>query len=60
MTPTGCSMGNIEPEKILKLDINGNLFGDPATKESFLHLAMYEKRPQVQPLFTCIQHIPSR
>ena len=47
MTPTGCSMGNIEPEKISKLDINGNLIsGDPATKESFLHLAMYEKRPQ--------------
>ena len=47
MTPTGCSMGNIEPEKISKLDINGNLVsGDPPTKESFLHLAMYEKRPQ--------------
>ena len=47
MTPTGCSMGNIEPEKISKLDINGNLIsGDPPTKESFLHLAMYETRPQ--------------
>ena len=47
MTPTGCSMGNIEPEKISKLDKNGNLIsGDPPTKESFLHLAMYEKRPQ--------------
>ena len=47
MTPTGCSMGNIEPEKISKLDVNGNLIsGDPPTKESFLHLAMYEKRPQ--------------
>ena len=47
MTPTGCSMGNIEPEKISKLDVNGNVIsGDPPTKESFLHLAMYEKRPQ--------------
>ena len=47
MTPTGCSMGNIEPEKISKLDVNGNFIsGDPPTKESFLHLAMYEKRPQ--------------
>ena len=47
MTPTGYSMGNIEPENISKLDINGNLIsGDPPTKESFLHLAMYEKRPQ--------------
>ena len=46
MTPTGCSMGNIEPETISKLDINGNLIaGDLPTKESFLHLAMYEKRP---------------
>ena len=47
MTPTDCSMGNIEPEKISKLDRNGNLIaGDLPTKESFLHLAMYEKRPQ--------------
>lgn len=47
MTPTGCSMGNIEPERISKLDVNGNVIsGDPPTKESFLHLAMYEKRPQ--------------
>ena len=46
MTPTGCSMGNIEPERISKLDVNGNVIsGDPPTKESFLHLAMYEKRP---------------
>ena len=47
MTPTGCSMGNIEPERISKLDVNGNVIsGDPPTIESFLHLAMYEKRPQ--------------
>ena len=47
MTPTGCSMGNIKPERISKLDVNGNVIsGDPPTKESFLHLAMYEKRPQ--------------
>ena len=47
MTPTGCSMGNIDPNSISKLGKNGNLIsGDPPTKESFLHLAMYEKRPQ--------------
>jgi len=47
MTPTGCSMGNIDPTTISKLDKNGNLIsGDPPTKESFLHLAMYEQRPQ--------------
>ena len=47
MTPTGCSMGNIDPNSLSKLDKKGNLIsGDPPTKESFLHLAMYEKRPQ--------------
>ena len=47
MTPTGCSMGTIDPTAISKLDKNGNLVsGDPPTKESFLHLAMYEQRPQ--------------
>ena len=47
MTPTGCSMGNTDPNSISKLGKNGNLLsGDPPTKESFLHLAMYEKRPQ--------------
>ena len=47
MTPTGCSMGEIDPERIAKLDQQGEwLAGDKPTKESFLHLAMYEQRPK--------------
>lgn len=47
MTPTGVTMGNIDPVRISKLDDNGNhIGGDKPTKESFLHLAMYDERPQ--------------
>ena len=46
MTPTGSSMGNLEPNEISKLDLNGNLIsGKSPTKESFLHIAMYDERP---------------
>ena len=46
MTPTGSTMGNLDPAKISKLDDGGNLIsGDPPTKETFLHIAMYEERP---------------
>ncbi|MBT5263437.1 MAG: aldolase [Rhodospirillaceae bacterium] len=47
MTPTGSSMGNLDPARISKLDDNGDLVsGDKPTKESFLHVAMYEERPK--------------
>ena len=47
MTPTGSTFGNLAPERISKLDGNGELIsGDPPTKESFLHMAVYAKRPQ--------------
>ena len=46
MTPTGVAMGEIDPARISKLDMNGqHLSGDKPTKETFLHLAMYEERP---------------
>ena len=46
MTPTGSSMGNLDPNEISKLDLNGNLIsGKRPTKESFLHIAMYDERP---------------
>lgn len=45
MTPTGSSLGNLDPARISKLDRNGRLLsGDPPTKEVFLHLAMYRER----------------
>lgn len=45
MTPTGSSMGDIDPARISRLDGTGqHIDGDPPTKEAFLHLAMYGKR----------------
>ena len=45
MTPTNASLGRLDPERLSKLDGDGNLIsGDPPTKESFLHRVMYEER----------------
>ncbi len=47
MTPTGSTLGELDPAAISKLDDAGQwVSGDKPTKESFLHLAMYEERPQ--------------
>ena len=46
MTPTGSTMGDLDPARISKLDDAGALLsGDKPTKEAFLHIAMYEERP---------------
>ena len=46
MTPTGSTMGCLDPRRISKLDDDGVFIsGDPPTKETFLHRAMYEMRP---------------
>jgi ribulose-5-phosphate 4-epimerase/fuculose-1-phosphate aldolase len=46
ITPTGSSLGRLEPEKISKVDESGrHVSGDPPSKEAFLHLAMYAERP---------------
>ena len=45
MTPTGSSLGRLDPARLSKLDDQGKLIGgDDPTKESFLHLAMYRER----------------
>ncbi len=47
MTPTGSSLGSLDPTRISKLDDRGrHVGGDAPTKESFLHVAMYEQRPK--------------
>ena len=47
MTPTGSSMGEIDPARISRLDAGGNhIGGDAPTKEAFLHTAMYSQRPR--------------
>lgn len=49
MTPTGSSMGAIDPACISRLDQAGNhVSGDAPTKEAFLHMAMYSERPRAR------------
>jgi 3-dehydro-4-phosphotetronate decarboxylase len=47
VTPTNVSLGRLDPTRLSKLDVSGKLVsGDPPTKETFLHRAMYEERHQ--------------
>ncbi|HKB82681.1 MAG TPA: 3-oxo-tetronate 4-phosphate decarboxylase [Burkholderiales bacterium] len=46
MTPTNSCLGRLDPAKLSKVDAKGNLLsGEKQTKESFLHLSVYEQRP---------------
>ena len=46
MTPTGTSLGELDPARLSLLDAAGrHLGGDAPTKEQFLHQAMYGERP---------------
>ena len=46
LTPTGSSLGRLDPARLSRLDWDGKLLaGDPPSKESFLHLGMYRERP---------------
>lgn len=46
MTPTGCSLGRLDPARLSLLDETGrHVRGDAPTKETFLHLGMYRRRP---------------
>ncbi|MCB1834934.1 MAG: aldolase [Geminicoccaceae bacterium] len=45
MTPTGATLGTLDPARISKLDEAGNhISGDKPTKETFLHIGMYRHR----------------
>lgn len=47
MTPTNVRLGDLDPDRIAKIDPNGNhIAGDRPTKEVFLHKAFYDTRPQ--------------
>ena len=47
MTPTGSSLGALDPARLAALDADGvHVRGDPPTKEALLHLAMYRERPR--------------
>lgn len=46
MTPTGTSLGDLDPGRLSLLDAGGShVGGDAPTKEHFLHRAMYGERP---------------
>jgi len=47
MTPTGSSLGTLDPSRLSVLDAAGaHVAGDAPTKEALLHLAMYRERPR--------------
>jgi 3-dehydro-4-phosphotetronate decarboxylase len=46
LTPTGSSLGTLDPARLSCLDAHGVHFaGDAPTKEASLHLAIYRERP---------------
>jgi len=46
MTPTNSCLGRLDPAHISRVDANGKLIaGDKPSKETFLHVAMYQERP---------------
>lgn len=49
VTPTNCCLGRLDPGQIAKVGWDGvHLGGDKPSKEAFLHLAMYEERPDTE------------
>ena len=45
MTPTGATLGGLDPARLSRLDAHGALLdGDKPTKELFLHMSVYERR----------------
>ena len=49
ITPTGSSLGRLEPHALAKVGEDGrHVSGDAPSKEAFLHLAMYAERPDAK------------
>jgi ribulose-5-phosphate 4-epimerase/fuculose-1-phosphate aldolase len=49
VTPTDSCLGDLDPERVSRVDGEGtHLSGDRPSKEAFLHLAMYEERPEAR------------
>ncbi len=60
LTPTGSSLGKLDPARLSKLDWTGTLMaGDKPSKESFLHLAMYEERARANANAGAVIHLHS-
>lgn len=49
VSPTNSCMGRLDPERLSLVATDGtHLSGDKPSKEAFLHLAMYEERPEMR------------
>lgn len=49
ISPTNSSMGSLDPTRLSLVARDGtHISGDPPSKEAFLHLAMYEERPEMR------------
>lgn len=49
MTPTGATLGTLDPARLARLDRDGrHIAGDKPTKETFLHQGMYRHRAGAQ------------
>jgi len=49
ITPTNTSMGRLDPARLAKLAPDGTpISGDKPSKEGFLHLAVYARRPEMR------------
>lgn len=49
ITPTDVSLGALEAGMIAHIDVHGTVLGGPKpSKEAFLHLAIYDARPQAR------------
>ncbi len=56
MTPTGATLGTLDPAALAKLDTDGrHISGDQPTKETFLHQGMYRHRADA----TAVVHLHS-
>lgn len=56
MTPTGATLGSLDPARLAKLDADGrHVSGDKPTKETFLHQGMYRHRTDA----TAVVHLHS-
>jgi L-fuculose-phosphate aldolase len=58
VTPSGSSLGDIDTEKLVVIDFEGNIIEGTfkPTSEKFLHIEIYKKRPDINAIIHC--HAP--
>ena len=58
VTPSGLSLNDVTPENIVKIDFEGNVSEGTLnpTSEKFMHIKIYQKRPDINAIIHC--HAP--